>query len=120
MTPSTPFLLQVEWSPDSRIILFVTAEGDILIYDADGTKLKNMNLSAVRQMDIIKSNDARIVGIDWFKVSVYVRVRIVSFVMFKAVFSPFDLCFRVLCDTPARPTLTRSSRSASHTTWAWC
>lgn len=60
-------LRKVEWSPDSRIILFVTAESDILIYDAEGTKLKNMNLSGVRQMELIKSNDCNIVGIDWYK-----------------------------------------------------
>ncbi len=40
-------LRKVEWSPDSRLIMFVTAEAEIFIYDSEGTKLKTMNVAAV-------------------------------------------------------------------------
>lgn len=34
----------VEWSPDSRWIMFVTLEAEVLIYDADGGKIRSFTL----------------------------------------------------------------------------
>lgn len=34
----------VEWSPDGRLILFVTLEAEVWIYDADGVKIRSFNL----------------------------------------------------------------------------
>lgn len=34
----------VEWSPDSRFILFVTLDAEVWIYDADGGKVRSFTL----------------------------------------------------------------------------
>lgn len=35
----------VEWSPDSRSIMFASGDLDLILYDSDGSKIKNMALS---------------------------------------------------------------------------
>ena len=37
-------LKYVEWSPDSRFILFVTMDAEVWIYDADGGKVRSFTL----------------------------------------------------------------------------
>ena len=54
----------VEWSPDMRSLLFVTADMDILAYDADGNKQKSLALPA--QNGDISKEDAAIASVQWF------------------------------------------------------
>lgn len=41
-------LKRVEWSPDSRFIIFITAEAEAFIYDSEGTRIKTMALAALQ------------------------------------------------------------------------
>jgi WD repeat-containing protein 35 len=56
----------VEWSPDGRFIVFVTMSSDVLLYDAEGTRIKAMPLP-VRDFASGSDNDgdAPIVAIHW-------------------------------------------------------
>jgi WD repeat-containing protein 35 len=59
-------LRRVEWSPDSRLIIFITADAEAFIYDAEGVKVKNMTLAAYQSMESTTADESSIVGIDWF------------------------------------------------------
>eukprot|EP00735_Rhodelphis_limneticus_P010276 TRINITY_DN29_c0_g1::TRINITY_DN29_c0_g1_i1::g.14869::m.14869 TRINITY_DN29_c0_g1::TRINITY_DN29_c0_g1_i1::g.14869 ORF type:complete len:1186 (-),score=401.47,sp/A6N6J5/WDR35_RAT/54.58/0.0,Coatomer_WDAD/PF04053.9/9.8e-05,Coatomer_WDAD/PF04053.9/15,WD40/PF00400.27/9.4,WD40/PF00400.27/7,WD40/PF00400.27/31,WD40/PF00400.27/2.5e+02,WD40/PF00400.27/6.1e+03,WD40/PF00400.27/1.8e+03,eIF2A/PF08662.6/0.00014,eIF2A/PF08662.6/4.8e+02,Clathrin/PF00637.15/2.1e+02,Clathrin/PF00637.15/9.7,Clathrin/PF00637.15/0.0027 len=54
-------LCLVEWSPDGRLILFGTLQGDVHIYDSQGNGVAKL---LVPGMEVDES--ARIVGIDWY------------------------------------------------------
>ncbi len=57
-------LRYIEWSPDNRIILFVTSDSEVLIFDENGNKLRTMSLQAMDAM--VTSADHTIVGVSWF------------------------------------------------------
>lgn len=52
----------VEWSPDMRSILFVSADSDVLLYDADGTKLKTLTVGSNSNRD----EEAVVAAVAWF------------------------------------------------------
>lgn len=52
----------VEWSPDGKYILFVTMDAEIWVFDAEGTKLRLMSLSALEDS---LSERLNIVAIHW-------------------------------------------------------
>eukprot|EP01038_Epipyxis_sp_PR26KG_P012743 gene12743-17084_t len=54
----------VEWSPDSRLILFVTFEAEVWIYDADGGKVRALNI--VGQDHSSLGGEVAITSIHWF------------------------------------------------------
>jgi WD repeat-containing protein 35 len=53
----------VEWSPDSKNILFVNGDADIVLYDSEGSKIKNM---IVLGKEADNYDDLFITGIHWF------------------------------------------------------
>ena len=56
----------VEWSPDCKLILFVTMSSDVLVYDSDGVRLRSLQLP-VREIDNDNGNETSpIVGIHWY------------------------------------------------------
>lgn len=59
-------LKRVEWSPDARFIIFITQDSDAFIFDSEGTKIKTMTLAALQGMESGASEEASIVGIDWY------------------------------------------------------
>ena len=55
----------VEWSPDCKLILFVTMSSDVLVYDSEGTRLRSLSLP-IRDIDNDNGNETSpIVGIHW-------------------------------------------------------
>lgn len=52
----------VEWSPDGKLILFVTLEAEIWVFDNDGNKLRSMQLS----IQDAKASDTGIAAIHWW------------------------------------------------------
>jgi WD repeat-containing protein 35 len=56
----------VEWSPDCKLILFVTMSSDVLVYDSEGVRLRCLPL-AVRDIDNDAGNDSSpVVGLHWY------------------------------------------------------
>lgn len=55
----------VEWSPDSRYILFVSKEAQVFAYDAMGNKIKQLTLPALAHETESKEAE-EVVGIDWY------------------------------------------------------
>jgi WD repeat-containing protein 35 len=56
----------IEWSPDGRLIIFITMEAEVFVYDSEGTKVKNLSLAALQSMDSSTADEAMVVGIDWY------------------------------------------------------
>ena len=56
----------VEWSPDNKLILFVTLDAEIWVYDSDGVKLRSMTIAA---QDPSTAGEVPIVGIHWYSPS---------------------------------------------------
>ena len=56
-------LARVEWSPDSRYILFVSNDSNVFAFDALGNKIKRLNLPVLEESN--KSGDD-IVAINWY------------------------------------------------------
>ena len=56
----------VEWSPDGKLIIFVTVEAEVFVFDSEGTKIKTLSLAALHSMDAAMADEAVLVGIDWF------------------------------------------------------
>lgn len=56
-------LKYIEWSPDSKMIIFVTLDSEIWIYDSLGTRLRSLPLND----ELV--NDSTIVGINWHHTS---------------------------------------------------
>eukprot|EP01032_Pedospumella_encystans_P013101 gene13101-15103_t len=54
----------VEWSPDSRFIMFVTLDAEVWIFDAEGAKVRSFTL--VGQDHSSLGGDIGITGIHWF------------------------------------------------------
>jgi len=54
----------VEWSPDSRWILFVTLDAEVWLFDADGGKIRSITL--VGQDPSSLGGEVGITGIHWF------------------------------------------------------
>lgn len=54
----------VEWSPDSKWIMFVTLEAEVWIYDADGGKVRAFTLVGQDRSSL--GGDVAITGIHWF------------------------------------------------------
>lgn len=54
----------VEWSPDSKYILFVTSEVEVWVYDADGSKLRLLSLTSIEPF--LSTNDYSIAAIHWY------------------------------------------------------
>lgn len=52
----------VEWSPDGKLIVFVTLEAEVWIFDSEGSQLRSMSLAV---QDPAKG-DVPIAGIHWF------------------------------------------------------
>lgn len=52
----------VEWSPDGKLILFVTLEAEVWVFDSEGSQLRSMNLAV---QDPAKGH-VPIAGIHWF------------------------------------------------------
>ena len=52
----------VEWSPDGKLILFVTLESEVWIFDSEGTKLRSMSLA----IQDSTNGDCPIAGIHWY------------------------------------------------------
>jgi WD repeat-containing protein 35 len=64
-------LRRVEWSPDSRFIIFITQESEAFIFDSEGSKIRTMSLAALQTMESSSASgggveDVSIVGIDWY------------------------------------------------------
>jgi WD repeat-containing protein 35 len=59
-------LRRVEWSPDARFIIFITADAEAFIFDSEGARVKTMTLAALQGMESQASEEASIVGIDWY------------------------------------------------------
>ena len=55
----------VEWSPDSKYILFVTMDAEIWVFDAEGTKLRLMPLTAI-ESSLSSSDRPHIIAINWY------------------------------------------------------
>lgn len=53
----------VEWSPDNKLILFVTLDAEIWVYDANGVKLRALTLAA---QDSATAGEIQIAGIHWY------------------------------------------------------
>ena len=55
----------VEWSPDCKLIFFVTLSSDVLVYDSEGVRLRSMQLP-IRDIDNEAGNESSpIAGIHW-------------------------------------------------------
>mmetsp|Transcript_25500 Transcript_25500/g.48224 ORF Transcript_25500/g.48224 Transcript_25500/m.48224 type:complete len:1215 (+) Transcript_25500:126-3770(+) len=54
-------LALVEWSPDGRLILFCTVQGEVHIYDGNGNSVSKLMLYCLEGMQ----GAANIIGIDW-------------------------------------------------------
>jgi WD repeat-containing protein 35 len=52
----------VEWSPDGKLILFVTLEAEVWVFDSEGSQLRSMTLAI---QDHAKG-DVPVAGIHWF------------------------------------------------------
>ena len=60
-------LSSVEWSPDARYILFVTAESEVHVYDMLGSKIKAITLKDGLKEPLDGGGDpANIIGIHWY------------------------------------------------------
>ena len=53
----------VEWSPDNKLILFVTMDAEVWVYDSEGVKLRAMPIAA---QDPATVGDVQISSIHWF------------------------------------------------------
>lgn len=66
-------LKYVEWSPDSKLILFVTMSSDVLVYDSEGNRIKSLQLP-VREIENANNSNhshmsnetAPIAGLHWY------------------------------------------------------
>jgi WD repeat-containing protein 35 len=57
----------VEWSPDMKLIIFVTMSSDVLVFDSEGNRLRTMTLAA-RDFEYGRDGDGRnaaVAGIHW-------------------------------------------------------
>jgi len=54
-------LALVEWSPDGRLILFCTVQGECHIYDGSGNPLSRIPLVANEGL-----NSSPVIGVDWY------------------------------------------------------
>jgi WD repeat-containing protein 35 len=52
----------VEWSPDGKLILFVTLEAEVWVFDSEGSQLRSMTLA----IQDPHKGDVPIAGIHWF------------------------------------------------------
>ncbi|KAK4871788.1 hypothetical protein RN001_015912 [Aquatica leii] len=57
-------LSKVQWSPDSKLLLFGLANGQIQIYDSSGLLVGNIDVRCLNSMKI--RVDVKIVGLDWY------------------------------------------------------
>eukprot|EP00039_Didymoeca_costata_P008719 m.115408 g.115408 ORF g.115408 m.115408 type:complete len:1163 (+) comp14202_c1_seq1:133-3621(+) len=55
-------LLKVEWSPDSKKILFGTKQGEVHVYDAAGTFIEKMDLQCLQG----SPGTPKIIGMSWY------------------------------------------------------
>jgi len=68
-------LSHVEWSPDSRVLLFGTKNGEVEIYDHTGKQLNTMRISCLKDLGLQQT----IATVTWFKGGSYKGLQIDEF-----------------------------------------
>jgi len=57
----------VEWAPDGRYLLFVSAEGKVALYDNQGNRIRDLPLPAIEDLgEADMKQGAAIIGVHWY------------------------------------------------------